>query len=99
MTFPCRWGCGTLLDTDPSITTATGKLIPLAAGVPHNCHLSPFFIKHQNKTLAKAVSKVAIKRIEDHQILEEAKSYIEHVNTKLANYTLELSIKEKEVPA
>lgn len=48
------------------------------------------------RTLAKAISKIAIKRIEDHQILEEAKSYIQHVNTRLQHYKLTLSIVEKK---
>jgi hypothetical protein len=95
LTFPCRWGCGTLLDTDPSITTASGKRIPLSGGIPHDCHMNPYR-RGQKKTLAKAVSKVAIKRIEDHQILEEAKSYIQHVNTRLQHYKLTLSIVKKK---
>jgi hypothetical protein len=95
LTFPCRWGCGTLLDTDSSITTASGKRIPLSGGIPQDCHMNPYQ-RSQKKTLAKAVSKVAIKRIEDYQILEEVKSYIQHVNTRLQHYKLTLSIVEKK---
>jgi hypothetical protein len=93
LTFPCRY-CGRPLETDPSIVSVSGKRIPLSGGIPHDCHLNPFH--KQNKILAKAVSEVAIKRIEDHQIIEEAKSYIENVNTRLQHYKLTLSITEKK---
>jgi hypothetical protein len=94
LTFPCRY-CGRTLETDPSIVSVSGKRIPLSGGIPHNCHTNPYR-RSQKKTLVKAVSKVAVKRIEDHQILEEAKSYIQHVNTRLQHYKLTLSIVEKK---
>ena len=60
MTFSCKWGCGTLLDTDPSITTVTGRPIPLSGGIPHDYHLLPYF----RRISSNAVSKQEIQKIE-----------------------------------
>jgi len=96
MTFPCKWGCGTLLDTDPSITTVTGRPIPLSGGIPHNCHLSPYLKGINSKLKVKAVANSAIQRIDDFQLIDQAKVEIAHINNRLANCKLVLSVEQKQ---
>jgi hypothetical protein len=94
VTFNCRY-CGTPLETDPSITSATGKRIPLSAGKPHDCYLNPNFRRTGN-TKARAAKVEALSRIDDWQIREDAESYIKQCNTRLSHYRLRLVIEEKE---
>jgi len=96
MTFSCKWGCGTLLDTDPSITTVTGRRIPLSGGIPHDCHLSPLHKGINSRLKAKAVAKSAIQHIDDFQLMDQAKAEIAHINNRLANYKLVLSVERKQ---
>ena len=91
MTFPCKWGCGTLLDTDPSITTVTGRRIPLSGGIPYDCYFSP----HHKGINSRLKTKSAIQRIDDFQLIGQAKAEIAHINNGLANYKLVLSVEQK----
>jgi hypothetical protein len=70
MTFLCKWGCGTLLDTDPSITTVTGRQIPLSCGIPHDCSLSPH---HKGINSRLKVKVVANSTEEQKAVIEEDK--------------------------
>jgi len=96
MTFSCKWGCGTLLDTDPSITTVTGRRIPLSGGMPHNCHLLQHHKGINSRLKAKAVAKSAIQHIDDFQLMDQAKAEIAHINNRLANYKLVLSVEQRQ---
>jgi hypothetical protein len=64
MTFNCRY-CGTPLETDPSITSATGKRIPFSAGKPHDCHLSPYFRSKSGRVKARAATMEALSKIDE----------------------------------
>jgi hypothetical protein len=94
MTFSCRY-CKLPLETDPAITSATGKRIPLFAGKPHDCHLNPYFRRTGN-AMARAAKMEALSRIDDWQIREDAERYIKQCNKRLAYYHLKLVIEEKE---
>jgi hypothetical protein len=85
MTFPCKWGCGTLLDTDSSITTITGRRIPLSCGIPHDCHVSSYHKEINFRLKTKAVAKSDIQQIEDFQLIDQVKAEIAHINNGL-NY-------------
>jgi hypothetical protein len=65
--FQCRYGCGTILHVNPSIKTKTGKLIPVQEnGIPHECHLSPFFRGGKGKAVAKATEMDALSKIDEY---------------------------------
>ena len=67
MTFPCKWGCGTRLHTNPSIKTRSGKLIPVQENeLPHDCHLSPYFRGGKGKVTARAAEKEALWKIDEY---------------------------------
>jgi N-methylhydantoinase B/oxoprolinase/acetone carboxylase alpha subunit len=95
MSFQCRYGCGTWCHVDPDIKTASGKLIPIQEnGIPHDCHLRPQYT--HKTTTAKAVSKLATKRIDDYQLIQETKEYVERVNVRLSQYKLNIVVNKKE---
>ena len=94
MTFNCKY-CGIPLETDPAITSVTGKRIPLLGGKPHDCHLNPYF-RRTGKVKARAAKIESLSRIDDWQIREDAESYIKQCNARLPHYRLRLVIKEKE---
>ena len=60
---------------------------------------SKTYHKHRGINLrlkAKAVAKSAIRRIDDYQLIDQARKEIARINSRLAGYELELYVKQKQ---
>ena len=97
MIFQCKWGCGSWLHIDSSHITPSGKHIPLTeTNQVHDCHLSPWFRAKSGKVKAKAMQIQQLKKIGEYDLIQQARKKIDHLNARLSNYRLELSVKEKQ---
>ena len=60
-----------------------------------DCPMSSYNLNRRSTIRARAVRKSAIKRIDDYQIIEDAKAYIDQVNSHLSHYKLHIMVNEK----
>jgi hypothetical protein len=68
----------------------------MESGEKHDCPMDPYIIRKRRTIRARAVNKSAIAKIDDFQRIFEDQEYIAHVNSRLENYELILTKKQKQ---